>query len=73
VVFKKDLMPLTKKGKVVVHNGKGSQRGRMLPSRAALPAFTRPGATINDYSKATPGLEDPSPSVMDFDQDNDGM
>lgn len=70
-MFKKDLTPLSKKGKVVSHKGKGSSEGRMLPSRSALPSFTRPGATINDYAKATPGLGQQSPGIMDF--DNDGM
>lgn len=66
-MFKKNLTPLTKKGKIDTHQGKGSKSGPMLPSRAALESFTRPGATINDYAKATPGPAQDSPGIYDYD------
>lgn len=72
MVFKKDLTPLSKKGSVKTHGGgKAAQAMPMLPSRAALQSFTRPGATINDYAKATPGVAQQGPGIYDW--DNDGV
>lgn len=52
--YKKDLTPLTKKGGVVhKHAGKGSQQAA-LPDRQEIAALAAPGATMNNYAKATP-------------------
>lgn len=47
------------------HNGKGS-RSATLPNRAALNDLTGGGKNpnLNDYAKASPGLDEPGPSVM---------
>ena len=59
MAFKKDLTPLTKKGSVTVHKGKGSTQER-LPSRGALSTLTS-GSPVernfNDYAKATPNIQ----------------
>lgn len=56
MVFKKDLTPLTKKGSVTKHAGKGSTQ-EVLPNRHAVSELTRGNTanrTMNDYAKATP-------------------
>ncbi len=55
MVFQKNLTPLTKKGTVTKHKGKGSQMADM-PNRQVISGLARNPATqsINDYSKATP-------------------
>lgn len=62
MVFKKDLTPLSKGGKITKHAGKGSQSAHM-PNRQTLKALqSAPGNTINDYAKAapTPASSDPT-------------
>ncbi len=54
MVFKKDLTPLSKRGQVIKHAGKGSQ-ATTLPNRGALNALANaPDAGVNNYAKATP-------------------
>jgi hypothetical protein len=58
MAFKKDLTPLTKKGSVTVHKGKGATQER-LPSRSAVNTLTSPdtGArSMNNYAKETPSI-----------------
>jgi hypothetical protein len=53
-MFKKQLTPLTKGGKVTKHTGKGSQQAPM-PTRKDIDHLATPaGNSINDYAKATP-------------------
>jgi hypothetical protein len=56
--FKKDLTPLSKKGSVTVHKGKGASQER-LPSRGAVNTLvgsdTAP-RSMNNYAKETPNL-----------------
>ena len=62
--FKKDLTPLTKKGSVTVHKGKGATQ-ELLPSRSAVDTLTRPDSgarNFNDYAKATPNLSEAASS-----------
>lgn len=52
-MFKKDMTPLSKKGQLVKHNGKGAQA--FAPRFANPMRNSNPGSdTINDYAKATP-------------------
>lgn len=54
MVFKQNLTPLTKGGAVHKHAGKGSQMAPM-PQRSQISSLARnPGATMNDYAKASP-------------------
>jgi len=56
--FKKNLTPLTKKGSVTVHKGKGATQER-LPSRSAVNTLTGPDSgarNFNDYAKETPSI-----------------
>ena len=55
-VFKKNLTPLSKRGQINVHQGKGAIE-QTLPSRSAMSTLTQgdPGQrTMNNYAKATP-------------------
>lgn len=53
-MFKKQLTPLTKGGKVTKHVGKGSEQAPM-PSRKDINSLATPaGSSMNDYAKATP-------------------
>jgi len=70
MVFQKDLTPLTKKGTVKKHRGKGSSEYR-LPSRHAMQALTREPPemaknSMNDYSKATPDFTSAPTALEDF-------
>ena len=60
MVFKKDLTPLTKKGSVTVHKGKGATQER-LPSRSAVNTLTG-GSPVergfNNYAKETPSIQE---------------
>jgi len=74
MVFKKDLTPLSRRGIVKNHRGKGAME-QMLPSRHALNTLTSGDPADRSqqmYAKATPGPETATPSIMDFDTDNDG-
>lgn len=58
VVFKKHLTPLSKKGSIDVHKGKGATQ-EMLPSRGAVNTLTGPDSSarsMNNYAKETPNL-----------------
>lgn len=65
--FKKHLTPLSKKGSIAKHTGKGASE-QVLPSRSALSSLTSgdPAArTMNDYAKATP-LANPAAASPDI-------
>lgn len=54
----------------IKHTGKGAQE-QILPHRHAMNTLTKgdPGQrTMNQYAKATPGLANPAPSIMDMGQ-----
>jgi hypothetical protein len=71
MVFKKDLTPLSKRGPITKHVGKGSTEAQ-LPQRGALNNLTKGSPlarSMNNYAKATPGPEDQTPGIMDMDQD----
>lgn len=51
-MMKKHMVPLTPKGQLVKHAGKGSQQTGM-PSRSDIKQLSAPGSTINDYAKAS--------------------
>lgn len=55
-MFKKHMVPLSAKGKTVAHAGKGSEATGM-PDRSQLSQLGAPGATLNDYAKASPASE----------------
>ena len=60
MAFKKDLTPLTKKGSVTVHKGKGATEER-LPSRSAVNTLTGPDSSersMNNYAKKTPNIQE---------------
>lgn len=60
MVFKSDLTPLTKGGKVTKHHGKGADAAHM-PDRNQLRQLQKPaGQNINNYAKATP-MANPAP------------
>lgn len=70
-MFKHQITPLTKGGQVQVHKGKGSRQGALRPHRNnPAPAGSvgqpppSPGASINDYAKATPAAN-PAPPAPD--------
>jgi hypothetical protein len=57
---------MAKRGKVVVHTEKGS-RLELLPNRHALNKISGGDPerrTINDYSKAGPGIASASPDII---------
>ncbi len=59
-MFKKHMTPLSPKGQMVQHQGKGAQ-SRAMPDRRALTALaSAPNAGLNDYAKATP-MAQPAP------------
>lgn len=64
MVFKQNLTPLSKKGPVHKHKGKGSEQAPM-PNRNELTSLSKPaGQSINDYAKATPMAQpQPDPST----------
>ena len=65
-VFKKNLTPLSKRGQINVHQGKGAVE-QTLPSPAAMSTLTQgdPGQrTMNNYAKATP-MPGPSAPAAD--------
>lgn len=55
-MFKKHMVPLTAKGHTIKHDGKGSQQTGM-PDRRQIKQLSAPGATINDYAKASDASE----------------
>lgn len=57
-MFKKHMVPLSKGGQTVKHNGKGSQMTGM-PSRSDIKGLSAPGSTMNDYAKAS-GADQPA-------------
>jgi hypothetical protein len=60
MVFKQDLTPLSKKGSITKHKGKGSQSAPM-PNRNQLRSLQKaPTNTINDYAKASPVPQAPN-------------
>jgi hypothetical protein len=59
MVFKNKLTPLSKKGPITKHEGKGSQMAAM-PDRRQIKQLAS-GGGMNDYAKAAPTL--PSPGV----------
>lgn len=61
-MFAKNMTPLTKGGTRTAHKGKGSQTASM-PDRSQIAKLAQPGATINDYAKATP-MAQPTPPTM---------
>ncbi len=72
MVFKKDLTPLSKRGRIDKHTGKGSSEAT-LPSRGALNSLTRGSPlarSMNDYAKATPGPEQASPTMVEMGDDD---
>lgn len=70
MVFKRELTPLSRRGRIDKHKGKGSTIQQLLPSRNAVGRLARdPYASPNDYAKATPGLDNPTPGIFDTDQD----
>ena len=55
-VFKKNLTPLSKRGQINVHQGKGAIE-QTLPSRSAMSTLTQGDPaqrTMQNYAKATP-------------------
>lgn len=52
MVFKNQLTPLSNKGPITKHEGKGSQAAAM-PDRREIKQLAK-GGSINDYAKATP-------------------
>ena len=52
-MLKKHMTPLTKNGDMHKHAGKGSEMTGM-PNRQAIKGLSAPGASMNDYAKATP-------------------
>lgn len=55
-VFKKNLTPLSKRGQINVHQGKGAVE-QTLPSRSAMSTLTQGDPaqrTMQNYAKATP-------------------
>lgn len=78
MVFKKDLTPLSKKGQIVKHAGKGA-KADVLPNRHAISQLTGGSTldrTMNDYAKATPmampQLPSSDPSAGATDDGGDG-
>ena len=62
MAFKKDLTPLTKKGSITVHKGKGATQER-LPSRSAVNTLSGPDSgerSMNNYAKETPSITEAS-------------
>ncbi len=61
-MFKHQMKPLSPKGATKLHKGKGSEMTGM-PSRSQMTSLANsPGATMNDYAKATP-MAQPAPSM----------
>lgn len=60
-MFKKHMTPLSKGGQTVAHKGKGSQMAGM-PDRKQITGMGSPGATMNDYAKASPAPQ-PAPPM----------
>jgi hypothetical protein len=61
-MLKKHMFPLSKKGTLHAHKGKGSQQVPM-PSRHEVQSLARgPMNSINDYSKATPMPQSSQPA-----------
>lgn len=52
-MMKRHMVPLSKKGQTVKHQGKGSQMTGM-PDRKQIQQLSAPGSTMNNYAKATP-------------------
>lgn len=59
-MLKKHMVPLSKGGQTVKHQGKGAQSAPMPDRRALTALAAAPNASINDYAKATP-MAQPSP------------
>lgn len=71
-MLKKHMFPLSKKGQVVKHKGKGSQQAPM-PDRNQIAGLANgPQNTINDYAKATPMPQPVSPDLSDAGSDFGG-
>lgn len=63
-MLKQHMTPLTKKGQVHKHKGKGSEQAAM-PDRGEIGKLARgPMNSINDYAKATP-MARPLPSTQE--------
>lgn len=61
-MLKKHMVPLTPKGQLHRHQGKGSQMAPMPSRREISSLASAPNASINDYAKATPmPLGQPTP------------
>ena len=60
-VLKKHFTPLTKRGSVTVHKGKGSLQAPMPDRNQVASLANGPMNSINDYGKATPM---PQPDAM---------
>ena len=71
-MLKKHMTPLTKGGQMHAHKGKGSQMAPMPDRRQISGLAGPPGASINDYAKATP-MAQPMPMGPPGDMDMDGM
>lgn len=66
-VFKKNLSPLSKRGPIHTHMGKGAVQ-QTLPHPAAMQTLTAGSPmqrTMNDYAKATP-MANPSMETPDI-------
>lgn len=62
MAFKKDLTPLSKGGQIIKHKGKGSQAAGMPDRHQIGQLATAPGASLNNYAKATP-MAQPLPAA----------
>ncbi len=71
-MMKKHMVPLAPGGQRTVHRGKGSEMTGMPTRRQVSGLANAPGATFNDYAKATP-MARPSPTPMYPDMDMDRM
>ena len=76
MAWKKDLTPLSKGGSVVKHKGKGSQMAGMPDRKQISNLGTAPGASMNNYAKATPMARptpDSAPGIGSGDWSGNGM
>lgn len=67
MVLKRDLTPLTKKGSIVKHGGKGASE-EVLPSRHSLNTLTSGSPlqrSMQNYAKQTPMIGGADPDATD--------
>ena len=75
MAFKKDLTPLTKRGTVTVHKGKGATQER-LPNRGTVNTLTggsQMDRSMNNYAKATPNISEATEASPGLNGDDSGF